>query len=212
MHRFTDCIINVKKDLSEPQPLLLDSKTGDFVFPPSSDGEIEFARGENIKLYCSRGFRAPFNANQSLIASCIAGRQFKVGKNVVDFSKFVCTESSVHSLRRTNNHCSGGVIAEIGFQTDQKWLHLMRICHNESVASTHWVQYKQLPSNRGYQHLDRKPSFKQGDFYEGICYARDKFKSFEIQTRKCTEAFPGVSFTFSFFLIHSLFFILQGLK
>lgn len=158
----------MKKDLGEPQPLLLDSKTGEFLYPQSSDGEIEFARGEDIKLYCSRGFRAPFNPNKSIIASCIAGRQFKVDKNVVDFSKFVCITSPEHSLRRTNNHCSDGVIAEIGFQTDQKWLHLMRICHNETIASTHWVQYKQMPSNRGYQHSIRQPRFIQGDFYKGI--------------------------------------------
>lgn len=63
-----------------------------------------------------------------------------------------------------------GVIAEIGFQTDRKWLHLMRVCHNETLGSTNWVQYKQNPSNRGYQKAIERVPFVQGDFYQGILH------------------------------------------
>lgn len=109
------------------------------------------------------------------MASCIAGRRFEVDKNAVDFSSFVCTRLPKHSIRRTTDSCSDGKIAEIGFQTDQKWLPLMRVCHNETIAATKWVQYKQKPANRGYQSISKRESkrgkkhidFVQADFYKG---------------------------------------------
>lgn len=167
---FTDCIIIVKKDLGEPQPLLLHPQTDEFLFPESSDGEIEFSQGEAIKLYCSHGFRLPFDGKKSITASCVAGKQFKVDKNLVDISRLVCIDSPEHNVKRTNEKCTDGVIAEIGFQTDRKWLHLMRVCHNETIGSTSWVQYKQIAANRGYQHSIKQVHFVQGDFYQGILH------------------------------------------
>lgn len=158
------------KDLGEPQPLLLNSKTDDFVYPETSNGEIEFSQGESIKLYCSSGFRAPFNGTKSIRASCVSGRQFQVDKEVFNFSEFICTELPKHSTRRTNQTCTDGAIVEIGFQTDSKWLQLMRMCHNETIASTSWVQYIQNPVNRGYQHSFKRVRFEQSDFYKGTFF------------------------------------------
>lgn len=168
---YTDiCIIDVKKDLGEPQPLLLDSQTDEFRLPESSDGKIEFSRGETIKLYCSQDFRSPFNGKKSIMASCIAGKQFKVDKTVVDFSKFVCTKMPEHTIRRTNDSCMDGIIAEIGFQTESKWLPLMQVCHNEKIGATNWVHYKQKPANNGYQKSLTRVRFGQSSFYQGILH------------------------------------------
>lgn len=133
----------------------------------TSDGEIEFSRGEAVKLYCSEGFRSTFKGKKSIMATCVAGRQFKINTEIVDISKLVCTDSSKYIARRTNNTCTAGVIVEIGFEADQKWLHLMRMCHNETIGSTNWVQYKQIPSNNGYQRSIKATRFVQGDFYKG---------------------------------------------
>ncbi|XP_055307167.1 uncharacterized protein LOC129571388 [Sitodiplosis mosellana] len=164
----SDCIIQVKKDLGEPQPLLLNPRTDEFLFPKTSDGEIEFSQGDGIKMYCTHGFRSPFDGKKSIMASCVAGKQFKVDNNLVDVSRLVCIQYPEHNVRRTNDKCTDGIIAEIGFQTDRKWLHLMRVCHNETIGSTNWVQYKQNPANRGYQHAIKQVDFVQGDFYQGL--------------------------------------------
>lgn len=164
------CIINIQKSLGEPQPLLLNSKTDEFLFPESSNGEIEFSQGEAVKLYCTNGFRLPFIGKKSIMASCVAGNQFQVDDKFIDISQLVCIEPPVHTIRRTNDKCPDGVIAEIGFLTDRKWLHLMRVCHNETIGSTNWVQYKQKPANRGYQHMMKQVAFVQGDFYQGILH------------------------------------------
>ncbi|XP_031621017.1 uncharacterized protein LOC116339335 [Contarinia nasturtii] len=162
------CIIDVKNNLGEPQPLLLNSQTDEFRLPKLSDGKIEFSRNETIKLYCSHGFRSPFDGKESIFASCVAGKQFKVDKTVVDFSKFVCNKITEHTIRRTNDSCMDGIIVEIGFQIQSKWLHLMRVCHNETIGATNWVHYKQLPSNRGYQKSLTRVRFSQSNFYQGL--------------------------------------------
>lgn len=168
-HRFADCSIDVKKDFGEPQPLVLNAHTDEFLFPQLGDGEIQFSHGETIKLFCSTGFRAPFDDKKSIIASCVAGKQFRINKTVLDLSQLVCTNIPKRSTQRTNDTCSDGIIVEIGFQTDRKWLKLMRLCHNETIGSTNWVQYKQTPANRGYQHM-KENEFIQDGFYEGTLH------------------------------------------
>lgn len=157
----------MKTDLGEPQPLLLDSQTDEFLFPETSDGKIEFSPGETVKLFCSHGFRAPFDGEKSIMASCVTGRQFRVDNNVVDFFELVCINLPQHSARQTNQTCADGVIVEIGFQTDRKWLQLMRVCHNETIGSTNWVHYQQNPANRAYQPATNQPKFIQAGFYKG---------------------------------------------
>lgn len=201
----------MKKDLGEPQPLLLDSRTDEFLYPETSDGEIEFSRGETVKLYCTEGFRSTFRGKKSITATCVAGKQFKVDTKIVDISKIVCTDSPKHIARRTNNTCTAGRIIEIGFQIqndanekDEKWLQVMRVCHNETIASTNWVQYKQQPSNRGYQHSGKAIRFVQGDFYEGKThFTRDIF-SIIIETRFANNSRFLMCHLFFFFCSLSL--------
>lgn len=180
------CVIDVQKDLGEPQPLLLDPSTDDFLYPHSSQGLIEIDARETIKLYCSNGFRTPLTSNgsESLLATCVSRKTFSVNKQKIDFSKIACNDAPAHTQKRTNETCSSGVIVEIGFQTDRKWLRLMRVCHNEERGATNWVQYNQKPENRAYQRSSKRVDFRQGDgFYEGLQV--DELYSKNIQRLTC---------------------------
>lgn len=161
------CVINFR-DIGEPQPLLLRAETEEFMFPASSRGEIKLNKGEVIELYCSNGFRGPFEAENTIFASCVSDTQFFAGGERITFNQLACNELPDHKQIRTNATCADGSIFEIGFQAENKWVNLMTVCHNEELGSTSWVHYFQNPENQGFQRAFPRIPFIQGEFYEGL--------------------------------------------
>lgn len=163
-----ECAISLSSDLGEPQPLLINPETNEFLVPTAGDGFIEIEQDENIILYCSRGFSAPFKGD-TIVATCISGTEFLAQDEEVEFHELTCTRLPEHSTRRTRQQCIGGEIVQIGFEFgEEKWLNLMDVCHDEEKGATLWVHYYQNPENQGYQRSYPRINFIQSDFYKGL--------------------------------------------
>lgn len=157
------CAINVNRDLGEPQPLLLHPRSSEFLLPRTSAGIIRLNRNAAVELFCTHGFRG-FSGN-SLNAICVGGTNFHVNGEEVEFSDIACNRLPEHTARRTNYTCPGGEIAQVGYNVGDRWLNLMDICHNEELATTHWVHFDQSPAHLGGQRGFPRIPFIQGDFF-----------------------------------------------
>lgn len=161
-------MININVNIGEPQPLILRPGTNESWTPSSSAGNIVVDQNENVKLYCTKSFNAPFKGN-TIIATCVGGILFFAEGIEVSFTNFTCTELPVHSTRRSDQKCIGGKITNIGFKFGvERWLNLMNVCHDEQNGLTHWVHYHQNPENRGFQRQYPRIGFIQSDFYAGL--------------------------------------------
>lgn len=154
--------------MGEPQPLLLRPGTEEFPMPATSNGWVRFEHQEQLELFCSNGFRRPFSGN-SISAECLNGTRFLVGTDDFTFEDFMCADLPIHTARHTNRTCfNGNTIAEIGMEVDNRWVHLMDVCHDAVQAVNLWVHFEQKPGNLGFQRGFPRIQFIQGNFYRGM--------------------------------------------
>ena len=143
--------------------------TSEFLYPQRRNGIIVLNYNEEIELFCSSRFVAPFNYTQFLIVKCTNDNLFKAEGKTVPFSSFACTSYVPHLARRSNETCfNSSAIFEFGFQiADGRFLPMMKMCHNEVQESTLWTQYPQIPANAGFQRTFQRPRFTSGPMFGG---------------------------------------------
>jgi len=161
------CTIAVNGDLPEPQPLLIHPNTLNFVYP-NRDGIISLAENQQIELYCSGSFVAPFSNIRTLFVTCSNDNFFVDGVARV-FSSLACTGQVAHQARRTGQNCyDGSTLSEIGFNlAANRFLVTNNVCHDEVAEVTRYSYYTMTPSNFGWQRSFPRPSFITGDYFGG---------------------------------------------
>lgn len=150
--------------------MLIVPDTEQFVIPQTRDGNIWLELDEEIELYCTDGFSnsGDFGGINTLFIRCSDENKFIALESTYEFNQFNCTRYPYHIARRTGNTCNYGnaIEIEIGFIVDNdRFLHLMDICHDELIESNLYAKHAMIPSNYGYQHSFPRPSFIRGDFF-----------------------------------------------
>lgn len=124
--------------------------------------------GENqqIELFCSASFVAPFPNTRTLFATCQGGN-FIVNGASRAFNTLACTGQVAHLARRTGQRCfDGSTHSEVGFNlAPDRFLVTHNVCHDEVAEATRYVYYAMTPSNMGWQRSFPRPSFVTGDFF-----------------------------------------------
>ncbi|XP_037033999.1 uncharacterized protein LOC119072810 [Bradysia coprophila] len=159
------CTIAVNGGLPEPQPLLLRPNTLNF-FNPDRNGIITLAENQQIELFCSGSFVAPFTNTRTLFATCQGG-SFVVSGAARVFNTLACTGQVAHLARRTGQRCfDGSTHSEVGFDLGGgRFLVTHNVCHDEVAEATRYVYYEMTPSNMGWQRSFPRPSFVTGDYF-----------------------------------------------
>ena len=117
---------------------------------PSRDGIITVAENQQIELWCSGSFVAPYTNTRTLYATCQNGN-FIVNGAAVVFSSLACTGQVAHTARRTGQNCfDGSTHSEVGFNlADNRFLVTHNVCHDEVAEVTRYSYYTMTPSNMG---------------------------------------------------------------
>lgn len=150
--------------LPEPQPLLIRPNSLNF-FNPDRNGIITLTENQQIELFCSGSFVAPFTNTRTLFATCQGG-SFLVNGVARVFSTLACTGQVAHLARRTGQRCfDGSTHSEVGFNLDGRFLVTHNVCHDEVAEATRYVYYAMTPSNMGWQRSFPRPSFVTGDYF-----------------------------------------------
>lgn len=154
--------------LPEPQPLLIHPNTLNFV-NPDRNGIVTVATNQQIELFCSGSFVAPFTNTRTLFATCQSGTNWLVNGQTRVFNTLACTGQIFHTARRTGQRCfDGSTHSEVGFNVaTNRFLVTHNICHDEVVEQTRYSYYMQTPSNMGWQRGFTRPPFLTGDYFGG---------------------------------------------
>lgn len=136
----------------EPQPLLIRPGTTQLFYPSSKYGVIYLEEGEQIELYCSTGFSAPYEAGTTFLATCSYDNQFSFNGINYDFSSFYCKGFTASEVRKTSERCyNNGYVVQHGFPVGSKFVNIYEACHNDEREETYYVKHHFTPSNSGFQ-------------------------------------------------------------
>lgn len=105
-----------------------------------------------------------------------AGQQFPT-----EIEQIACARSPVADAVRTESSCPNGTIARVGFGLASSAFlpTIEQICHNETLAQTHWAKSRIVMSVRKRQlESPTAPLYKTGEFYQNLtdvprAYTRD---------------------------------------
>lgn len=146
--------------------MLIQPNTLNFVNPDRL-GIITINTNEQIELFCSGSFVAPFTNTRTLFATCQTDTNWLVNGETRVFNTLACTGQVFHTARRTGQICfDGSTHTEVGFNLAvNRFLVTHNICHDEVAEATRYVYYTQTPSNMGFQRSFPRPGFLTGDFF-----------------------------------------------
>lgn len=182
----TGCTIAINGDLPEPQPLFIRPNTTQFYEPQARDGIIRLSTGEDIELFCSGSFVAPFTGRRQLIATCALNNLFLVHDKTYAMSELRCSAQAYHVARRTTHRCGPAgneTHVEVGFAVSaDRFLRIMDVCHNEQLHHTLYSHFLLVPANAGFQRSFPRPAFVNGDFFGGRPVDRLYSKVVQMQT------------------------------
>lgn len=150
--------------------MLIIPGTSTFLEPLTSSGYVYVDFAEEIELWCSGSFVAPFTGYRTLYATCDNNNQFVVNGTSYEFPALSCVGQVYHTARRTNRQCGIAgheTLSEVGFEVGNRFLQIMDICHDERLESTLYSNYILTPGNAAFQRSFPRPSFLTGIFFNG---------------------------------------------
>lgn len=165
------CSVKITGDLGEPQPLILNPTTNDFLYPDGLDniGVLTFNTNQQVDLYCSTGFATPASSSNRLSAYCESGINFSTTYGVKNFTEITCKAYPYHSVRKSGNTCANfqGIELQVGFDIGDKFITYMDLCHDEINEVSLYSHIPMSALNYGYQSGFARPSFVSTGFFNG---------------------------------------------
>ncbi|KAL9908424.1 uncharacterized protein ACN427_004106 [Glossina fuscipes fuscipes] len=192
------CLLDIQKDfpdVNEPQPLYLVPGTTQF-WLPNERGLLSIPRGATIELHCSKGFsNATKQYNESnglkmlqnsrtICLSCLQDKIFLWQGEKHELRQFVCTEHIRYKVERTNEPCgmmpatgmtnaamsSSAREYRVGFSATHKgrFLETMRICYDEALLRTYYVQHTLSPAILHMQKFVKRLSFSKAGYFDDL--------------------------------------------
>ncbi|XP_037898512.1 uncharacterized protein LOC119643242, partial [Glossina fuscipes] len=192
------CLLDIQKDfpdVNEPQPLYLVPGTTQF-WLPNERGLLSIPRGATIELHCSKGFsNATKQYNESnglkmlqnsrtICLRCLQDKIFLWQGEKHELRQFVCTEHIRYKVERTNEPCgmmpatgmtnaamsSSAREYRVGFSATLKgrFLETMRICYDEALLRTYYVQHTLSPAILHMQKFVKRLSFSKAGYFDDL--------------------------------------------
>lgn len=164
---FPDCTLSIKKNLGEPQPLLL--KPDHSLYLPDDNGNFTLKKGEIINVTCFGGnviFNSAITNQTNLAVKCISDLLFEVNRKEQNVLLLNCTQSVAHFARQTGRNCSGVYNElEIRFNATVEFESHLIVCFDDVLKSVLYSWYNLTA------HIGGRSSFgRDGDFSEGVFY------------------------------------------
>lgn len=166
----TGCSVKITGDLGEPQPLILNPTTNNFLYPEHDNvGVLTFNTNQRVDLFCSNGFSSPSYSGKRLSAYCESGLDFTIQSGVKKFSEITCNAYPYHSVRKTGDTCANGqgILLQVGFDIDTDFISYMDLCHDEVNEVSLYSHIPISALNYGYQSGFARPSFMSTGFFNG---------------------------------------------
>ncbi|XP_053689492.1 uncharacterized protein LOC128738417 [Sabethes cyaneus] len=175
-----ECKLSLANTLSAKQPLYLIPGTDKFYVPTPNTTDLLFRQGEQVELYCTRGFAD--TDERSIVSSCDGNNGFIHNDEVHDISQITCKGPLFHVALRTKDSCfNNATLVKVGFEMEApRFLQMYEVCFDENTLEPYFVKHGLSPWNIKHQPTKRPP-FVQGDFYPGLKMSR--LYSFENQRR-----------------------------
>lgn len=162
---FIECLIDIRKDLYDPQPVFLKTNSKEF-YPLNTNGFIQVNGRQSLELWCSNRFTL---MNKQLIkVTCVNDKQFKVEGHAepYDIGKLNCINWPAFTAERTSVECPGGRLVRVGFSIDTKrFIEQMLICFDENEDTTRYVQHRLSDISDYYAIGVERITFQPNDFF-----------------------------------------------
>uniref|UniRef100_A0A182RXG3 DNA/RNA non-specific endonuclease domain-containing protein n=1 Tax=Anopheles funestus TaxID=62324 RepID=A0A182RXG3_ANOFN len=132
------CTINVKTDLTFPEPVFL--KNGNLWIP--TNGQLSWSIGESNFVACPKNNVVNTLLDKALI-TCVAGSTFLLNGFPVNISSIVCSKAVTGDHQSTNEGCgNGGTIRNIGFDVSGiGFVNHFTVCYNGQTASAIYTKH-----------------------------------------------------------------------
>lgn len=164
------CEMDIAKDLGIPQPLLIHPGSTEFFHPTNRFGVITMEKNQQMELFCTNGFSYPHGVERNLVSiNCAYGSKFLLNGKLYNLNEFTCRKYPYHSARRrpTERCYNDGILVDIGFQVEERFMNVMSVCHDPSTEQTYYAKYKLTPASVAAQQGFNRPKFLQGEFFPG---------------------------------------------
>lgn len=161
------CEVDIGKDLGIPQPLYIRPGTSEFFHPSDRSGMLTMEKSQQIELFCTNGFSHPHQLERHLVSiSCVRGSKFHLNGRTYNLNEFTCRKYPLHTAQRRPQRCfNDGILVDIGFRVEQRFLTVMTVCHDPSTEQTYYSQYQLTPANVAAQQGFNRPKFVKGEFF-----------------------------------------------
>lgn len=162
------CVININKDLSTTQPLLIVPGQTNFFLPQNKFGEIFLQPHEEVELFCTRNFLFPETTANSIVVSCMENDIVLYNKVPIHFKSIKCSSHAYHTTRPTHQSCyNQSDLIQIGFNlTSERFLDIIDVCFDSAAETTLYTHHIQMPQNIGHQRSVPRPHFIRGPFFK----------------------------------------------
>lgn len=143
--------------------------TNRFLIPATRNGIVSMSVNQNVELFCSGSFVAPFPNTRLLTARCAGNNRFIVNERNFAFSELACTAQLTRTARinPSQQTCRNNATQmELGYSVAaNRFLSIMDVCHDQFLERTLYSHYIQTPANSGFQRGAPRPSFITGPFF-----------------------------------------------
>lgn len=160
------CLLDINKDLPDPQPLHLQPGITEF-WPVGDKSQLEVNRGDSVELRCTKGFRLKPN-DKSLNVTCSEDKTFLVNNEKVPFNLLNCSSPFKYKVREANSTCGDNSnLYEIGFEVHaNRFIKTISVCHNSAAVNTLWTFNKLKPENIHFQKSVSRLNFSKAGFFD----------------------------------------------
>lgn len=132
---------------------------------------LRFEKGENVDLACP-GARVVLNTQHTskvVTASCVDGESFRILGQVHQWNQITCDGVTSVNSRFTNELCTGGREAEIGFDLgDGRFIRQILLCFDTDRQMTLYTRYKIVSCIGGSATRTPRPFFEQDNGFFNV--------------------------------------------
>lgn len=98
------------------------------------------------------GFQSPAGADTLIQVTCTAGNLFSYNGYKLGFKNYICKAYPYHTAKKNGARCyNNGVLIDIGYEVQTRWLHVMTVCHDEVTEENYYAKHRFTPANAKFQ-------------------------------------------------------------
>lgn len=179
------CSININKDLSEPQPILVVPGTNNTILPHDINGIIDWKLHESIEFLCTEGVKQSPEL-KSLKGTCIDENIILIDGEQYTIKDIACEKNS-RAISKTIGSCyQGASLVHIGYMVQNRFIRLIELCFDHKTERTLYAYTHLTKAHATYQKNIKRPGWISGKKYFSNTNI-NKMYSKENQIERVTE-------------------------